>query len=79
MITKTIFWGVTIASMILSAILIIAFDGFLMYCRGVRLFNEKYEEYDRYYRISFHVFEVTRITIMVSIIFIILLFWKGII
>lgn len=65
MITKEIFIGMMIISMVLSAILVIAFDGLILYAKGVRLLNEKFDRISDYERFSFHVFEVTRITLFI--------------
>ena len=65
MITKEIFIGMMIISMLLSAILVVAFDGLILYVKGVRLLNEKFDRIGEYERFSFHVFEVTRITLFI--------------
>ena len=65
MITKEIFIGMMIISMLLSAILVVAFDGLILYVKGVRLLNEKFDRISDYERFSFHVFEVTRITLFI--------------
>ena len=65
MITKEIFIGMMIISMLLSAILVVAFDGLILYAKGVRLLNEKFDRISDYERFSFHVFEVTRITLFI--------------
>lgn len=65
MITKEIFIGMMIISMLLSAILVVAFDGLILYVKGVRLLNEKFDRISEYERFSFHVFEVTRIALFI--------------
>ena len=65
MITKEIFIGMMIISMLLSAILVVAFDGLILYAKGVRLLNEKFDRISDYERFSFHVFEVTRIALFI--------------
>ena len=74
MITKEIFIGMMIISMLLSAILVVAFDGLILYVKGVRLLNEKFDRISEYERFSFHVFEVTRIGIVVLGITVFLIF-----
>ena len=65
MITKEIFIGMMIISMLLSAILVVAFDGLILYAKGVRLLNDKFDRISEYERFSYHVFEVTRIALFV--------------
>lgn len=74
MITKGIFITMMIFNMVLSAILVIAFDGFLLYLKGVRLLNDKFNEMTEYEVFSFHIFEVTRIGIVVLGITVFLIF-----
>lgn len=72
MITKEIFIGLLIFNMVLAAILIIAFDGLMLYLKGIRLLDDEFIRLTKYKRFSFHVFEVTRISIVVSIVIIFL-------
>lgn len=74
---KIIFTLILLLSMAISAVIIMSFDGLKIYCKGVRLFNEEYENCNKYHKVAFNVFEITRIVLVVLVIFIILAYING--
>lgn len=76
MITTHIFIGLMGFNMVLSAYLIILFDGICLYFKGVRLFTEEYEMRCKYERIAYHVFEISRVAFVVLAIFA-FIYFKG--
>lgn len=56
-------------SWILSLWLMLFFNGMVLNIKGVKLFTKKYDKLDKYDRISYHIYLVSRVAFIVILVF----------